>query len=99
MIGFFIGLVLAFVFVNVLRHVVEVETKQREEFLNELKKEMGQEEEEDTYALVGSADRPRPKGKHCPLHNWSWDEVNKRNICTWCNKTPTQIFNENGGGM
>ena len=92
MIGFFIGLVLAFVFVNVLRYVMEVEAKQKEAFLNDLKKEMGQEEEEETYALVGRADRPKPKGKHCPLHNYTY--INDKLFCTWCNKYSSQILAE-----
>lgn len=89
-------LIFVFVFllfgVPFIQYVNRLEVEQKEKFRIETS------EEEETYALVGRADRPRPKGKHCPLHNWSWDEINNRNVCTWCNKTPSQIFNENGGG-
>lgn len=96
MIGFLIGALLAYFFVQTIRFLHAVDNKQREEF--KAKQEQVNNEPEEDYALVGRADRPRPKGKHCPLHNWSYNELTHQNICTWCNKTPTQIFAENGGG-
>lgn len=94
MIGFLIGALLAYFFVQTIRFLHAVDNKQREEF--KAKQEQVNNEPEEDYALVGRADRPKPKGKHCPLHNYTY--YNDKLYCTWCNKYSSQLLAESGGG-
>lgn len=49
-----------------------------------------QEKLQEKVAIQVGTDRPKPKGKHCPVHDWHWIE-GTGHYCSWCKKTPRQI--------
>lgn len=84
-----VGLFLYFFF-NTVRFLHKVDEDQKAKLKAESQAVL---EEEEAYSIVGQANRPKPKGKHCPLHNYIYDH-NEKLFCTWCSKHPSQMVTE-----
>ena len=73
-----------------MAHLAKIEKEKVEKF-KAMEAEL--QEESDSQPMIVGVARPKPKGKHCPLHNYVYNPEGKL-FCTWCNKTSSQLLAE-----